>query len=253
MAYDKKFSELDKDRKSFQKDKEVVETYLKEFAKRAQTDAVDAFEYLAEVVGQDPLEFRRAMRHQMLEKSKQYSNLDEQTLKKFELEEENNYLKSKRERELQTARQMQADKDHQEKVMQSLKQNDISEARLNELLSDLESHAGKGAVTLENVVALHKAYIKQDFVADVLRDIDPAWENDSEKLSTLEGLLGANQSMDKEKLKNTALKLWGDKSEERLTNLQKKVKKPVENSTPKKPKSVSLNSYDFSDFMGFQP
>ena len=72
-GWQKKFTELDKERQTYLKDASQVKEVLTQFASKAKTAPVEAFEYLAEMAGLNPLEFRKQLRNQVNEKFSNYS------------------------------------------------------------------------------------------------------------------------------------------------------------------------------------
>lgn len=98
VAWDKKFTEIGKEKQAFNEEKGMVERYINEFAQRAQSeDKTLALEYLAEISGQDPLAFRRSLRQQMFKEFQRFSEMNESEVKAYELNEENEFLRRQQE------------------------------------------------------------------------------------------------------------------------------------------------------------
>ena len=88
-SWDKKFSELDTERKAYLEDRQNVEKYVNEFAERAASgDKMAAMELLATISGQDALQFRRDLRTQVMEELMTRQGMNQDQIKALELEEE---------------------------------------------------------------------------------------------------------------------------------------------------------------------
>lgn len=99
VAWDKKFTELSKEKQGFVEEKTLVERYINEFAELASdpNDKTKALEYLAQLSGQDPLAFRRQLRNQMFEEFNKFSQMSDAEIKAYELNEENEFLRRQQE------------------------------------------------------------------------------------------------------------------------------------------------------------
>ncbi len=208
-SWDKKYSELDKERQSYKKELDQVNKYLNEFASKAKTDRIGAFEYLAEAAGMDPLEFRRAIRKDLLSANKNYLEMDDNTRNAFELKEENDYFRSRRELETKKRTDEQAHKEFDARIQSTKQSHGISDDRLQELVTDLKQYGGLDNPSLDDVVNLHVAYNRQDRAIDILRRTDPELLKDDNKISTLESLISGNSKLSDEDLLNYSSKLWG--------------------------------------------
>ncbi|HEY5689537.1 MAG TPA: hypothetical protein VIS27_14625, partial [Yeosuana sp.] len=171
-GWEKKFSELDKDRQAYKKDLESVNKYLQEFASKAKTDRVGAFEFLAEAVGIDPLEFRKGMRKDLLSKHQDYLSMDEQTRLAYEMKEENEYFKSKHAAELQRRTNEQANLEFEKRMSAVKTEHNISDDKLTELVSDLKEYGGIDKPSLDDIIALNTAYVRQDRAVDILNKVN---------------------------------------------------------------------------------
>ena len=123
VAWDKKFQELGTEKKQFTEEKTLIENYVMTFGELvSKGDKLGAMQYLAQLSGQNPLEFRQQLRDQILNEYKQLNEMDEAQRKAFELQEENEFLKQSKESE---ARQREAE---QSKWEVQQRQADIQEA-----------------------------------------------------------------------------------------------------------------------------
>jgi len=222
-GYQKKFTALDKQNREDRADLDRVNKYIGEFATKSKSDPIAAFEYLAEMAGVNPLEFRRNLRKTFNEKFSEYQSMTEDQKNMYELREENEYFKREKEIGKQKVDQEQANKDFQGSIDEAQKTHNISDERLDSLAQDLRQHGGDKEVTLDNVIQLHKAYVIQDRVFDVLTKVNPLFVSDDEKFNTLESLLKGKPSMDDKQLIEFASKLWNSPENKAIENLKKKV------------------------------
>ena len=116
-AWDKKFTELGKEKQGFMEEKGLVERYISEFAELAQQgDKTKSLEYLAQLSGQDPLAFRRDLRNQMFEEFRKFKDMNESEVKAYELSEENDFLRRQQESLEQRSSAQQSQQELRSKV-----------------------------------------------------------------------------------------------------------------------------------------
>lgn len=227
QGWDKKFSELDRDRQAYKKDLDTVNSYLNEFAARTKKDPIAAFEYLAEVAGTDALEFRRNLRSQFISKYGNLMQMDEQSRRNAELQEENEYFRNKQQTELKRRADEQARLEFETTIKQAQQTNGISDERLNELISDLQKHGGVDKPSLEDIVSLNAAYARQDRAMGALAKANLELLKDDAKIALVESLIAGNSKLSDESLDEYIQKLWGGKPQ--------KAAAPPKKAAPKSP------------------
>lgn len=138
QAWDKRFSELDVERKEYQKERDLVERYVNDFAKLAAgDDKMAAMEYLAEFAGVNPVEFRRQLREQVLEKYGTYSQMSEIERKALDQEEELSYHRKLQESENSKAEEQKAVQELQNRLDAIQETHNISEDELKAAYDEL--------------------------------------------------------------------------------------------------------------------
>lgn len=248
QGWDKKFSELDKERQAYKKDLDVVNKYLNEFADKSKTDPIAAFEYLAEVAGTDALEFRKNLRSQFVSKYGDLLKMDEPARQTMELKEENEYFRKKHETELKRRADEQARVELESKLKQAQQTNGISDDRLNELISDLKQYGGMEKPSLNDVIALNAAYVRQDRAMDVLGKVSPELLKDDNKLAIVESLISGNSSLSDKDLYEYVSKLWGNDVSKAVASLNNKTAKKgpeIKKVQNFKSKLLATNNVDF--------
>jgi len=245
QGWDKKFTELDKDRQTYKKELDQVNKYLNEFATKAKTDRIGAFEYLAEAAGLDPLEFRKAIRKDLLQANQAYLQMDEHSRTAFELKEENDYFKSKRELEQKRRSEEQTHKEFETRIQSTKQSHGISDERLQELVTDLRQYGGIERPSLDDVVNLHSAYIRQDRALDTLKKINPDLLKDESKIATLESLIAGNSKLGDKELEEYAAKLWGRSIKQAAPKPKAAKKQPQTPVVPLQKKVIGGGNFDF--------
>lgn len=249
VAWDKKFSELGNEKKKYQEELETVNRYVNEFAEISKQDKIAGLVKLAEFVGIDPMQYKKQLRSDLLNAYSDYLKMDEPQRAYYDQLEELNYLKSLRESELKKQQEAQAAQARQMQFKKLQETHGIDDKRLSYLSSELQEHFGLD-VTPDNIVELHGAMTRLDRVDSALEKINPAFMDDLEKITELEGLLKGNPKLTDDQLLKYATKLYGNDVEKAIANLNQKSpavdekKKKQKESNPFKAK-VTGNQANF--------
>jgi hypothetical protein len=250
-AWDKKFTELGTEKKKYQEELEIVNKYVNDFAEISKKDKLAGLIKLAESVGLDPLQYKRQLRSDLLGSYGDYLKMDEQQRAHYEQVEELNYLKGLRESEIQKQQQAQAENARQAQLRSFQEAQGIDNERMSYLQSELRDNF-KLDVTPENLTELHTAMLRLDRVDNALKQVNPAFLDDIEKVVQLESLLKGNPKMTDSQLSDFAAKLYGGDVEKAIANLAKKqpekvgkLKEKDHSFTPKlKATGNSINFFD---------
>ena len=165
VAWDKKFNELGQEKKQFTEERSVIEKYINEFAELAQKgDNAGAMEYLASLSGQNPLEFRRSLRNQIIEEHKQMLQMDEGQKEAFEIKEENEFLKRQQESDAKRSEEQQSVQELQKQISEFQEAHEVSSEELLAAYDDLqENFEGEiGLDTIQEYVSASRAYKKTE-------------------------------------------------------------------------------------------
>jgi len=247
QSWDKKFSELDQDKNTYKNDLDMVNKYINEFASISKEDPVAGFEFLAKFAGADPLQFRRQLRDQVMQKYSPYLNMSEEERRLNDLQEENEYFKKSRESDMQRQMQQQATLELENQFKQVQETHNISDERRQELSNDLMKYGKVERVQPEDLLQLHQAYEIQDRAFEALEAVNPELIKDESKLITVESLLKGNPQLSKDDLQNHVAKLWGSDVEKAVANLKPRIEKKVveEPKQEYQPKILSTGKVDF--------
>ena len=166
VAYDKKFSELDKERKAFIRERDQINKYVNEFRNiSAQKGEVAAVSYLAEITGKAPHEFMdNLIKSLMPEIERRYSLSDEQL--KLEKQATNNkYNQERLELERKQLQQQEAEKALQAEIADVIASTKISNDEWEATVQELDAKLPKNQDMTPQIV---KEYIefKRDLRAE---------------------------------------------------------------------------------------
>lgn len=232
QAWDKKFSELDKDRSSYKKELDAVNKYVNEFAEISKKDKVEGLLRLAEAVGIDPYEYKKQLRNEFAEKFNEYLGMNEYQRELYELKEQNEYLLRRREAEEKRKADAQAELERKHQMEQLQSNLKIDDDRLNLITGELTNL--KMDINPRNIEDVHNTLVRLDRVDSALQYVNPGLVENNEVVLQLEGFLKSKPNMTDEELKEVAAKLWGSETKKAVANAEKKAPKR-EISTPKKP------------------
>jgi len=103
VAWDKRFQELDKDKKTWQNKTNEVDKFVTDFFNLAMTPgkAIEAFQMLATATNQDPIKFTRDLRSSILQEHQKYASLTEDERKLLDIQEETHFYDRQRQQKQQ--------------------------------------------------------------------------------------------------------------------------------------------------------
>lgn len=220
-SWDRKFTELDKERSTYKQDLDVVNKYISEFSEVSKQDKVEGLIKLAEAVGINPLEYKKQLRSELLNKYQDYLTMDENERSHYEQAEELEYYRRQRETDVQRQSERQAQEELQRQYVEIQQTHNIDNDRLNFLASEL-SDVYKAEVNPENVLELHNSLTRLDRVDNALKQINPSFIEDDAKVLQLESLVKGNPQITDEQILDMATKLYGNDVEKAVVNLAKK-------------------------------
>lgn len=143
-AWDKKFTELDKERQEYNNDKQMVEKYIGEFREIAQNGTPQqALEHFAKIAGQNPLEFRQAMRETFFQEFTERQNMSEAEIKALNLSEENDYLRRQQESESSRLVESQTLQEAENKILNFQETHGLTDEQLVSLYDSVQNSLGE--------------------------------------------------------------------------------------------------------------
>jgi hypothetical protein len=149
-AWDKKFQELSVERNSFKKERDVIENYIRGFQEVAMKgDSLGAMEYLAQMAGISPLEFKKNLRTQVQPEFEKWLQMNEEQRRVKELEDEVNYTRQQRESEAAKVKAQQSQQELDSKLKVAQEAHGFSDSDLVEAYDVLAGYYKPEQVTLD--------------------------------------------------------------------------------------------------------
>lgn len=173
VAYDKKFQELSTERIKYTKDKEITEKYIRDFYDIAQKgDALGAMEYLAQLSGSSPLEFKKVLKNQLFPEFEKWQQAPEETRKYMEMEEENSFLRRQRESESAKIQSQKAYQELESRISTVQKTFNVTDQDLVVAYDTLISKYSKEQVTPDLLNAYFTEKSALDKSESLIKNID---------------------------------------------------------------------------------
>lgn len=196
VAYDKKFTELDKERKSFQQEKEAAYRPILEFKRLLQEGkAGDAILHLVDMAGEDSYNFNKKLIAAMTPMVKARLEMTPEQLEAYEARSELDHLKKKEQSQLERSKAEQTQKDFDQRIAKLQETHSISDddfrtaaVKLRELL-EANGKFKADEFTPEAVANFHQAKIYSGKVFKAIESVDKSLESDSVMINELINLM----------------------------------------------------------------
>ena len=143
---------------------------MSDFAKLSESgDHAGAMEYLASLSGQNPLEFRKNLRAQIIEEHKAMLEMDDVQKEAYEIREENEFLKRQKESETLRSEEQQSVVELQNQFKEFQEARGVSDEELVAAYDELES-SYEGEITIDTIQEYISASRAYSTVEEVLGD-----------------------------------------------------------------------------------
>lgn len=235
-SWDKKFQELSAERSKFKQERDVIEKYIEGFQHVARKgDAIGAMEYLAQLAGISPLEFKKNLRTQVMPEFEKWQQMSEEARKFKEIEEENNYFKQQRESEVAKIKAQESQKELDSKLKQAQEAHGFTDKDLVEAYDILAEHYKPEQINfelLDSYMKEHKAIRKTE---SLLEQVDTELLGNEKLLDSVADLVLKGRHSDEELLEliqNMNPKKSNRKKVE--SKVAASVDRKIENNTNKK-------------------
>lgn len=246
VAYDKKFSELDKERKSFQSEKEAAYRPIMEFKKMLQEGkAGDAILHLVDMAGEDSYTFNKKLIDAMTPIIKARLEMTPEQLEVLEAKSELDHLKKKEQSQLERSKKEQTATEFNQRIAKLQETHSISDddfrtaaIKLRERLEEAGNFKSE-EFTPELVANFHLAKVHSARAFKAVDAIDVNLGKDQKLMSELVGLMMENPEISDQDLTdlvneysgiNSKLKVLTEKSQV-VRNAQAKTI-PAKNKKP---------------------
>ena len=228
IAYDKRFNELNQDKQSFTreqreftKEKEFVEGKINKFHELSQTDPIQAFDFLCDIAGKDPIEFQKGFRDNLVKKFEDYYNLDDIGKREFNLTESERLLDRKRQSETDRLGKAEQAKADQENLQSAIEQYGIDQDRYYDVVDELRKAAPESTIEPVHVIRYERALMAQKIV----REVRPDKADDTQVLGELAAVMVQNPQFQEDDLRGILAEIWKDEPSQTSKDLSQKVLK----------------------------
>lgn len=245
VPWDKKYTELAKERNAFKQEVKVVEQYINNFREMVQkNDMPGALSFFAEFAGTSPLEFKKQLREAMFPQFEQLSKMNEEQKKLFEMKEENDFLKKKTESELQKQQAQQAHSRLEQELLTIQETHKISDQDLVTAYDELVANY-KGEITPSLIAEYHGKKMAYEKTESLLTKVDPSHLQDASLVDQLAKLVEENPNFDDNDWAEVLQSAFGVKQKPSKSEvLSQKVKKNVINQSNQGSAPKSVISFD---------
>jgi hypothetical protein len=234
VVWDKKFSELDRDRKSFQAEKQDLQSSVDKLFQLAVQDSNPraAIEYLAEALGGDPRQVWTQLRDEIKKQFDSYKGLSEDEIRAKETEDELNYLRQKDESAKADAARKQKLSEVEKRTQAVQETHKLSNEEFYRIFNDLKNsgQVDPEDLTPELVGDYYVETSTRKELGSILEGINP-------ELAKKPGLIGElrdtmlKQKLSMEDMRDVITEVYGSKKSK---GLAKKLKQsnPTNTSRP---------------------
>jgi hypothetical protein len=240
-AWDKKFTELDKERQEYTNDKKVVEKYINEFREIAQNGTPQqALEHFAKIAGQNPLDFRQAMRETFFKEFQERQGMSEAEVKALNLSEENEYLRRQQESESSRLAESQTLREAENKILNFQETHGLTDEQLVSLYDSVQENLGGDQSDDAVLNALANKVVDQQAMegaAYLLKSVDESFATEENALAIKEMMMN-NPDLSESDFKEIIQEAFGVKEQKISKKAQAAVKKDTKESKPKQAKET---------------
>jgi len=228
VAWDKRFNEINQEKQAFSKErrefvdeKEFVENKINRFHELSQTDPIQAFDFLCEIAGKDPIEFQKTFRDNLVKQFENYYELDDIGKREFNLTEQERLLDRRRQSETNKKTQAEQAQAQQREIQSAIEKYGIDEDRYHEVISELRRASPQTAIETSHVIRYERALLAQKIV----RDVRPEKADDTQVLGELAAVMVQNPEFKEADLRGILAEIWKDEPSKTSKDLSKKVLK----------------------------
>lgn len=225
VAYDKRFSELDVQRKAYQTERSKTETAIKRFYDTAVTkgDTIGALQVLAEEFGANPTEIRQAYLKRLVDTA---THMQGKTPEEISAMLEGEELKALRAREAEhqaRAEEAKIKANLQTRIDKVISESGMSESEFTDAYHQLKQH-GVSDITPETVGLYVKELKARTFIHKSLLEAKPDFE-DAKLSDAIESIRATQvaQGLSEADIADIVKSVYGVKSVSKAEKLAKKV------------------------------
>lgn len=212
-AWDKKFTELSKEKKKWQDEVTQVNNYVKGFSELVEKkDIMGALAYVAQFTGKDPVSFRKEVRDSLLTQLESYIIMTPEERQFAELKEERDLLQQQRQSDMKRLEEEKSQQALASDLRQIQETHGLSDERIIEIADALAPHLAKQGLTLDSLtpkdlLEYHNADMAYQRVEKALENIDEKLSNDDALVDLFFKKVSGNPKMTDQELSDEIHKL----------------------------------------------
>lgn len=235
VAWDKRFTELDKERKAHKKETEDINKYVQGFAELVnKKDIMGALAYVAQFTGKDPIAFRKEARDSLLTQLEKYITMSPEERRFAELEEENQILQQHRQSEIQRSQMEKSSEALLSEMRQIQETHGLTDDRLIEIVDVLEKQGVDiNVLSPGDLLRYHQTDLAYSRVEKALDSLSPGLSDDDEVVEIFSKKVLANPKLSEQELieqMRKTLRIANHKKPE--DQLAEKISKTVSSKAP---------------------
>jgi len=252
VQWDKKFSELDKERQGFKKELDEVNGYVSKFREIGETSRLDSMAYLGEIAGLPPYQIREQLLQELYPEFERRAEMTESELRHEHLESKNDYLEKKIQSDNDRLEQEQSQRNSNSEVDRIRETANIAMEEWDEALTFLREHESQireenpnltmDADFVAGFVTEQKAFGKAE---SILKEVSVELGGDEEFINGVKDIILQNADFDDSDIKDIIEKYIADTAQ---VQAGEKLEKKVASPTQEKPQPIEEEEIDWDDF-----
>jgi len=172
VNWDRKYAELDREKKGHTQSVQQLNSTVEDLFKRSQENPEDAYDFLAELTGQDAVGLKEKLVRQQWEAMKHLAEMGEDEREEWFKDQVRGWRDRKYERREETEKKTKAEAEHAQKLRQAKEEYGISDEHYAEAERLARKHLGGETPTPEQVI-----YAERHITAlDTIRSVVPHLE-----------------------------------------------------------------------------
>jgi hypothetical protein len=249
VAYDKKFTELDRERQAYKQEVDQINSYVNELGDTMKNASLlEGFYKVGELVGMAPHAIKQSLIKEILPEINRMSELSQSEIDLEYQRQESQYLRDKAEFDKQKLEQEQIQRDLYAKIDGIRETNSISEDEWNNAQSYLKEHLNE-EVTPElvgNYVNFNRAGSRAE---SLLKEFDAALLDDKDVFNNVQDVIYEYSHLSDDDFRDILKDEYGKAKE---SVVEQQVEKAVEKKAPakrqKKPDESKFQPEEFLDW-----
>jgi hypothetical protein len=235
VAYDKKFTELDKERNAYKSEVDQINNYVTEFGRIAQSgDAVKAMQYLGSFAGVPSYQIKEMMVKQLTEEVYRREGLTEDELNFERAQDKLNHDKEYNESERQRMDKEQASSALQSQILEVRAAQNIGQEEWDKAVSSLDSLLDPSEqITPEIVGKFVSAERLDNKAVDLLSGFSDRIEATDEVIKNLSNYISTNSNLSDTEIKDI-IKSELDEAENKVKQESLAKAREIKEEKPKK-------------------